>query len=224
MSAEALCRRVTQFGFTLLGADFAIDARQHYVERLSATKKAVMWVRNERNSLITANPSRVGDYLSILERQEYSYLMCDGGLIQIAFIYDGRQIDRHRLSYHPCPFAITRRDLSAFDGGLLDLIQNVFMSELEENLLLRSPIRFDYAPNATADFHPASHLTVNDPSCRVPVRSLLQFDTFMKFILENFYIEAWQHPAIARELTFIQERECLSEHDKARAYLHWTHR
>jgi hypothetical protein len=223
MNVEALCRRVTQFGFILLGADFAMDARQHSVEWLSATRKSVMWARDSLNSLMVENPSHVGDYLSILEKREYSYLMRDGGVLQIAFVFDRGQIERHRLLYFPCPFRITRHDLNAFNGGLLDLIQDAFMDELDEKLLLRSPIRFDYVPNAGTDFHPASHLTLNDPSCRIPARAPLRFDTFMKFVLENFYIEAWQHPPIARALAFSQEAECLSEHDKRRAYLHWEH-
>jgi hypothetical protein len=223
MSVEALCRRITQFGFTLLKGEFAIDARQHTIERLSTRRKSLIWARDTSNSLITGNPARINDYLSILERQEYSYLMCDGGVLQIAFVYDRSEIERDRLSYHPCPFPITPDELRAFGGGLLEFIRDAFMDRIEENLLLRSPIRFDYAPAAVADFHPASHVTVNDPSCRIPARAPLRFDTFMKLILENFYLEAWQDPAIARELAFSQEDECLSDHDRGRAYLHWMH-
>lgn len=82
MSVESLCRRVTNFGFTLLGADFALDARQHKVEHMSQTRKVLTWVRDEDATLITG--SQIGDYLSLLERQDYSYLMSDGGIIQVA--------------------------------------------------------------------------------------------------------------------------------------------
>jgi hypothetical protein len=172
---------------------------------------------------MTSNPAKVSDYISILERQNYSYLMMDGGIIQIAFIYQDRAIIRHRLAYHPCPFDISAHDVAAFDGGLVDLIQNVFLDDLENNVLLRSPIRFDYAPDGVQVFHPASHFTVNDPTCRVPVRAPMQFDTFMKFILENFYLDAWKDHSVVRHLNFSQEPECLSGDDKRRAYLHWDH-
>ena len=223
MSAETLCKRITQFGFTLVGAGFALNARHHKIERLSATRKSLKWVRDRNASLMTANPSKVGDYLSLLERQDFSYLMHDGGVIQIAFIYDGDKIEKHRLSYHPCPFPIELHELEMFGGELLDFITDVFMSNLDENLLLRSPVRFDYAPTAAADFHPASHITINDPSCRIPVRSPLQFDTFIKFVFENFYLEAWQDPTVPDALVFSQEDECLSAHDTDRAYLNWVH-
>ncbi len=183
-----------------------------------------MWVRDENSSLMTANPSKVGDYLSLLERRDYSYLMHDGGIIQIAFIYDGDRIEKHRLSYHPCPFPIELQDLEMFDGGLLDFITDAFMSNLDENLLLRSPVRFDYAPTAVADYHPASHISINDPSCRIPARSPLQFETFIKFVFENFYLEAWQYPTVGYARAFSQEDECLSAHDTGRAYLNWEHR
>jgi hypothetical protein len=221
MTAESLCARVTEFGFTLLGADFALDARQHKIEKLSATQKSLTWVRGGGGKIITG--LKIYDYLSLLERQEYSYLMNDGGIIQLAFIFNGREIARHSLSYYPCPFSIEREELDAHGGGLLEFITDAFLDKIEDSILLRSPIRFDYAPDAVAEFHPASHVTINTTSCRIPARSLLQFDTFMKFILENFYLAAWQHPKIVRALTFRLETECLSAHDKSRAYLNWAY-
>jgi hypothetical protein len=222
MSAETICWRATRFGFTLLGKEFALDARQHSVEQHSATRKTVMWVRSGPQSLVIGNPARVQDYVNLVTSREYSYLMHDGGVIQVAYTFDRDRIERHRLVYYPCPFQITRRDTS-FDGGLLDLISEQFLPSIEENLLLRSPIRFDYAPEAAADYHPASHLTVNDPSCRIPARAPLHFDTFIRFILENFYFDALQEEAIARELTFKNEDECLSQHDRRRVYLQWAY-
>jgi hypothetical protein len=223
MTAESTSKRITQFGFDLLGAEYALDARAHNVEKLTATQKSVMWVRDKNNSLMTSSPLRVADYLFVLKNQEYSFLMRDGGIVQVAYIFDRLQVIRHRLAYYPCPFDITSRDLLAYDGGLVDFIQDVFLSDLESNLLLRSPIRFDYSPGDAKDFHPASHLTLNDPSCRIPVRAPLYFDTFMKFILENFYNDVWLDRAINRRLIYRQENDCLSAHDQGRAFLNWNY-
>jgi hypothetical protein len=224
MTAEILCVRATRFGFALLENEFAIDVRQHFVERQSATRKAVMWVRSRDNSPIVSNPVRLEDYVSLLLKREYSYLMHDGGIIQIAYIFNGSHIVRHRLAYFPCPFPITGHDVTYYDGGLADLIVDQFMPKVEEHLLLKSPVRFDYAPEEAADYHPASHITINDSSCRIPARAPLRFDTFMKFILENFYMEVWSNEKIAAALNFTNEEECLSENDRRRAYLHWTYR
>jgi hypothetical protein len=225
MTTEAKCRHVAQFGFAMLENGFALDAQQHVVRSLSATRKSLMWARNVDVALITDSPAHLEDYISILDNREYSYLMNDGGVIQISYIFDDDQIERHRLVYFPCPFLISRQDLSPYgDVGILDLINDQFITELEETLLLKSPIRFDYAPGAAADYHPASHITLNDPSCRIPARAPLNFDTFMKFILENFYFDVWRSQAVIRQLAFSHEEDCMSNHDKGRAYLDWTHR
>jgi hypothetical protein len=225
MTPEATSRHVTQFGFTMLENGFALDARQHVVRSQTATRKSLIWARSVDSTLITGNPARLEDYISLLGNQDYSYLMNDGGVIQISYIFDRDQIERHRLTYFPCPFLISRRDLTPHgEEGILDFINDQLMTEVEENLLLKSPIRFDYAPGAAADYHPASHVTLNDPSCRIPARAPLNFDTFMKFVLENFYFDAWQSQAVIHELAFIHEEDCMSDHDRSRAYLDWVHR
>ena len=223
MSAETLCRRVTQFGFSLLGAGFALDARQHRVDRLSSTRKAVIWTRTDERNLIANSPSRISDYMSILENQEYSYLMHDGGIIQVAYVLNRKDIEKHRLAYYPCPFQINDRDFSRYGGAIIDYLTDNMLDDFEANVVLRSPIRFDFAPDAAADFHPASHVTINDSSCRIPARAPLTFDTFMKFVLENFYLSAWKTDSVAKFLRFGQEPECMSQHDRRRAYISWTH-
>jgi len=92
MSAETICWRATRFGFTLLGNEFALDARPHLVERHTATRKSVMWVRTGDHSLMAGNPARLEDYITLLVNQEYSYLMYDGGVIQIAYTFDSDRI------------------------------------------------------------------------------------------------------------------------------------
>jgi hypothetical protein len=149
--------------------------------------------------------------------------MNDGGVVQIAYVFRDSEIERHRLAYYPCPFPIEKDELQAFGGGLVDFISEVPLTRMEETLQLCSPVRFDYAPEAIGDFHPASHVTINTSTCRIPARSPLQFDTFIKFIFENFYLDAWQHPKVARSFAFKLETETLSAHDKGRAYLNWTY-
>jgi hypothetical protein len=222
MSAEALCKRVTEFGFKLLEHGFALDARQHTVARRSNSTKDLIWARDGAQALIISTPLRVADYLSLIERLEYSYLMHDGALVQIAYIIKNKKIEKHRLVFYPCPFEIVLADLQRHEGGVLDYIIDNFMSNVEANVVLKSPIRFDFAPEAAQDFHPASHITINDPSCRIPVRAPLSFDTFMKFILENFYVDACHNREIMAALRFAIEPDCLSPHDRGRAFLNWT--
>lgn len=224
MNVEALCKRITKFGLVLLDAEFALDVNSHVIKGLPAKKKELLWARKEDSPLTAGN--RISDYLSIVEARDYSYLMNDGGVIQIAFVFDAGRIARHRLVHHPCPFPVDSRETVRSGEGsvpLADFIIETFMDDPGEHLLQRSPVRFDYDPVRAADFHPASHLTINDAECRIPVRSPLRFDTFMKFVLDNFYSETRRHRRIQEALVLRQEEECLSERDRRRVFLDWRH-
>lgn len=222
MSVPSLARRITQFGYQLLGNDFALDARTHVHQKLSHTRSSLMWTRSDPNaSLIIDDPARILDYMALLDRKEYSYLMNDGAILQISYTYDGDCIDRHRLLYYPCPFSIDQTYLEGSDIPLSDLIRDVYLGDLEKSIALKSPIRFDYAPEATADFHPASHITINTPSCRIPVRSPIRFDQFVRFIFEHFYPDILNVPSIAASIQTEFDDECLSEHDRGRIHLTW---
>lgn len=222
MTVGRLCRRITEFGFALLASECALDARSHQVNRLSATRSSLAWVR-DANPLMARSPARAKDYFLLLERNDYSYLMNDGGIIQISFIFNGNAIERHRLNFQPCPFQFHQQELAEFDGGLLDFLREAIDPYSAEQIILRSPLRFDYAPEAVSELHPASHLTFNEPYCRIPARSAMQFDTFIKFIFQNFYPEIWSNKDLVSALTFELEQECLSDFDKKRAYINWNH-
>lgn len=222
MSVAALARRITQFGFDLLGNDFALDARTHVAESLSATRSSLMWARDDRDaSLIIDDPARILDYVALLERKEYSFLMHDGAIVQVSYTYEGLKIDRHRLLYYPCPFSIDADLLDELEVSLSDLIREVYMEDVERSVALRSPVRFDYAPEAAADFHPSSHITFNEQTCRIPVRAPMRFDQFMRFVLENFYPHILEEPSISAAFQNEHDVECLSDHDRGRMHLTW---
>ena len=168
MNVEKLCAHITNFGFDLVGAELALDANPHIAKEISGNRKSLIWVRDQRAPLMIANPSTFDCYRSIIKTKDYSYLMSDGGVIQIALTYDGWRIEAHRFLYHPCPFLVTKAEVDEFGGGLLDFIDSTYMDDAKDNLLLRSPIRFDFAPDAATESHPASHLTLNGPDCRIP--------------------------------------------------------
>lgn len=222
MTAEALCSRVTDFGFKLLEHEFALDARHHAVNRISSTMKEVIWARNGTGGLMVSNPFRIDDYLSLLSGKEYSYLMLDGALVQVAYTMSGSSIERHRLSLFPCPFPIVPSELLRYEGGLLEYISENYVENIHQNIVMRSPIRFDFAPEAVSSYHPASHVTINEPSCRIPARAPLGFDTFMRFLLENFYFDACANNSIMSSLRKSREKECLSVHDRKRAIFTWS--
>jgi hypothetical protein len=222
VSLAALSRRITKFGFNLLGSGFALDARQHVLNQLSGTRSTLMWARdNPDASLIIDNPARIMDYISLLERKEYSFLLRDGAIVQLSYTFELNSIDRHRLLYYPCPFSIDFELMQDFDASLSEIINAVYISDIENSITLKSPIRFDYAPETVKDYHPASHITFNDQSCRIPVKSPMRFDQFMQFILENFYPDVLQDEEISQSILNEHDNDSLSDHDRGRIHLTW---
>lgn len=223
MSLSALCRRITEFGFKLLENGFALDARVHVVANLTATRSSLVWTRNNPNaSLIIDDPARIMDYVTLLEGKEYSFLMHDGAIVQISYIFERDTIYRHRLVYYPCPLSLDPSLIADQQQTLSDLIREVYLNDLERSVALKSPIRFDFAPYAAADYHPASHMTFNAQTCRIPVRSPIRFDQFMKFVLENFYPHVLRVESVAKAILGAHDAECLSDHDRRRIHLTWS--
>ena len=216
----ALSQRVTEVGFKLVENERAIDAKFHSVENVSKTRRELMWVRGRPNSIIIRNPATASDYIRLIESEDYSYLMEDGGIVQVALTYDRGQLVRHCLVYFPCPYAIEPEIARRFEGSFLELIYESRADAEEE--LLRTPIRFDFAPEQVGDFHPSCHLTINGRGCRVPVRSPVSFDRFMEFVLENFYREALEVSGIrllGRHRA--DEDVVLTEKEMRRMHLNW---
>ena len=222
MNVEQLCAQITNFGFDLVGAELALDAKPHIAREISGNRTSLIWVRDRNAPLMIGNPSTLDCYRSLVEAKDYSYLMNDGEVIQIALTYDGRRIAAHRFLYHPCPFPVAKAEVDKFGGRLLDFIDGTYTDDVRENLLLRSPIRFDFAPDAVTESHPASHLTLNGPDCRIPVRAPLQFGTFIEFVLRNFYTDAWPHETDTQLRRFRHDdEECLTPADRGRMHLNW---
>lgn len=224
MSVNAISRRVTAFGYKLLSLEFAMDARQHLVRKSSEHIEQLSWARDWSRPIGLGCPAGLADYFNLLESQDYSYLMADGGVVQIGLWFDRGEITGHRLHYFPCPFIVSPEDVGVFSGGLREYIDDTFSAAYEKHFVSRTPLRFDFDPSDAREYHPASHLTLNDPCCRIPARGPLSFDTFMKFLLENFYPDAWMHPEVRGMLAFEHESDCLSDHDLQRTYLTWSHR
>lgn len=222
MSLAALCRRINEFGFELLAKELALDARVHTLETLSRTRSTIMWRREDPSAtLMVASPPKVGDYLALLEGGEYSYLLGDGSLIQIAYTFEGDAIERHRLLYHPCPFVLDNELLQIPDVTISDLIREIYLSNVEHELALKAPIRFDFAPSDAGVDHPASHATFNEASCRIPVRAPMRFDGFMQFVLANFYPVALGENGVSDSIIRGDDVECIVEGDRRKMHITW---
>ena len=114
-------------------------------------------------------------------------MLFDGSLLQLTFDLRGSGLVGHRIGYIPCLFLLDEEGRALLRSEpILDVIE-LFRGRGEKYLRLRTPIRFDFDPDAATERHPASHMTLNHPNCRIPVRGPLGLGHFIKFVFWHFY-------------------------------------
>jgi hypothetical protein len=140
----------------------------------------------------------VAQYCDHVRERNYSVMLRDGGLLQLSYSFQRQALVKHRLCFFPCPIAFDDHDLAEW-GGPIELLELLDEDALRERVCLRPPLRFEYDRAAKSKDHPAAHLTIGVPDCRVPVFSPLSVGHFVRFIFLQFYPAAW------RDLGFLRK-------------------
>jgi hypothetical protein len=132
-----------------------------------------------------AHPS-IGQYVSWLRAGHYSALLFDGGLLQFTYRIADKTISGHRLAYVPCPYDLDQELVRSGEpmADVLDLYRAGDAS-------LRSPVRFDFSPDAATRGHPVTHLTFNSVDCRLACVAPVHVGRFVDFVFRNFYAAIW---------------------------------
>ena len=200
----------------LQDADLAL-----YCNEVSMHGTRVSWYSYDAAAefLITRRDATIEQYLHWLRAGSFSAILLDASLLQISYDVHGERVIGHRLVYVPCPFQA--------DATLLNQGEPVFdVVSLYDNLadvVLRSPLRFDYDPNAAAPHHPAAHLTVNSPDCRIACVAPMHVHRFIDFVFRHFYPRLWHaHSGFFAEAAWrhVGER-VLSDEDRTTPHLMW---
>ncbi|MBS1815256.1 MAG: DUF2290 domain-containing protein [Acidobacteria bacterium] len=181
--------------------------------------------------LLTGNPfGCLSEYLDYVRGGHYTSLLFDGALLQLSFDFKHDQLVGHRYCYYPCPLAIPDPSFASNTDAWVDLLEQNLFTEIElsslenassENdmrnkrhslLRLRSPIRFDFSPDAAADGEPVSHVHLNSADARIPVHSALSIKAFIRFVITHFYpkhlevVDSVGDHAYARCISLEEER------------------
>jgi len=125
----------------------------------------------------------------------------------------------HRLCYYPCPVQLLPDEIS--EEPLVDLILNLDHAALKDRLRMRSAIRFDFDPDNARQNHPASHVTLNETCCRIPVRASLDLRNFIQFVFMNFYPEHWDTVSALHALPKERHGASILETEQRKIHLHW---
>lgn len=139
------------------------------------------------------NENSVSYYLETIRQAKFSWLLFDGSLIQISYLLRGNDVEGHRFCYVPAPFLL---DLRNDPEGLDEIIESGSVSNPLDQVR-RALLRFEYDPAAQTPTHPAAHIHLNAPDCRIPMRSPLSVREFVFFLLHFFYSEQFDAHALA---------------------------
>jgi hypothetical protein len=142
---------------------------------------------SEAQFLLSRSHATVDQYLSWVNNGQYSAVLFDASLLQISYDFIGNQVSAHRLAYIPCPFLLDR-ELLEEGHGIADIVE---LYTKAGDVALKSPVRFDYDPHAAKENHPAVHMTVNSPDCRIACVAPLHVHRFANFVFRSFYEDYW---------------------------------
>ena len=124
-------------------------------------------------------------YDHLAKERAFNVKMIDGAIVQMMYIFDGLDLERHRLAFLPSPY------LEEFQNNPEIYLEEEIYADIVAKNIVSFPIRFDY-DNREGIYkeleHPKSHLCLGQyENCRIPVSSPLTPFHFIEFILRNFY-------------------------------------
>jgi len=173
--------------------DYLSDAELTlYTNAVSMSETRVAWHAHQQHAefLITRQHT-YEQYLNWVESGSYSAILRDASLLQISYEVRGGKIVAHRLAYVPCPCIISQDALDAFLGEGSSISDIVNLNEYARDVVFRSPIRFDYDTANAKPGHPASHMTINSPECRIACVAPMHVLRFVDFVYRHFYPRLW---------------------------------
>jgi len=133
----------------------------------------------------------VYDHLS--KERAYNVKMIDGAMIQMMYLFDGSNLQAHRLAFFPSPY------IEEFQNHPEIYLEDEIYADIIAKSVVTFPMRFDY--DASEEVfkeleHPKSHLSLGQyKNCRIPVSAPVTPFHFIQFILRNFYHTAHERYA-----------------------------
>lgn len=215
ITPQNLVSSINETIFLWQNAGLVLNSRTHKQYTKSNGITEITW-GHDGYVLKKESFSSIAEYISLLENDQYSMLLSDGSLFQFSFNLKRNKIVKHRLCWYPAPVEISviENGPDSISEAILDNMKN---GEFEK-LLSRGPIRFDYDEEASEELHPETHMHICVESCRIPVRTPLCINKFIKFIVENFYPQISNDSRLVTENKTWKSRDTLTENQKKRMH------
>lgn len=147
----------------------------------------VSWASSSETPFLTFRKhATIAQYLEWAKASAYSAVLMDGSLLQLTYDFDDGKVSRHRLAYIPCPFVVDTELL--LEIPFIDVIES-YADSPDTEVALKSHVRFDFDQKAAKPGHPAAHLTINSPDCRIACAAPIHPHQFADFVFRHFYPE-----------------------------------
>ncbi|MGA3080064.1 MAG: DUF2290 domain-containing protein [Terracidiphilus sp.] len=171
--------------------------------------KRITWpaAASIEQGLFSALPfATITEYRRMILENQFVALLRDGALLQLSMDIRANSLTGHRFGFYPCPILVPD-GFNVLDFEGLDLM---LMDELGyciqavggdsepriDQLRMRSPLRFDYAPDAASASEPASHVHILNSDARIAVQGPLCLGHFIQFIFKHFYPKDWNDESL----------------------------
>jgi len=158
-------------------------------------------------------------YNELDSNDAYHIKLPDGALVIFQYVFDanGNPV-KHRLAFFPSSVLPTLEE----SPSLYE--QDELYADILMRRIVRFPIRFDYDPSSHEEVtHPISHMTLGQfGDCRIPVVSPVMPNTFLKFLLRNFYWRSYRRNMNVFERKMIAGRPSESITDAERRISHFV--
>jgi hypothetical protein len=189
-------QRLQVLAESLIESGFVIESRAVRVSRSGREEIIEIGNTGPLSGANIVRESSVNFYLETIRQDRLSWLLFDASIIQIWYRRRGDRVAAHRYCYIPAPFDLDlRREASDFQ--VTELIEGSSVND-PFNQTRRTVLRFEYEPEAQASNHPAAHLHLNTPGCRIPMRSAISIREFIHFLLRFLYSETFDARELAR--------------------------
>ncbi len=129
---------------------------------------------------------RVDQYLKIVSDNAYLAIFNDYSIIRCSFSFMENRIISENLLWWPCPVIVDSNMVDEF--GLVETIECLLQENGTKNhILMRSPIRVDFDVKNDGEFHPRSHIHMENEDCRINTSCPICFNRFINYIIKCYY-------------------------------------
>lgn len=199
----------------LMQAELVVDANAA-IQVPIAGGVLITWSNRGGDLVSRSKRPTMRDYFNVIERRNYNFLLRDGSVLQIEYVFARGTLRGHRLVFFPCPAEITI-DEPREDVDLSEAIREQILRAVESlateppsfpvdaelgdeddegkaddvfatpaDALMRTPLRFDFDVASAGAGHPASHVHLMHSDCRIPVFGPLTVRDFAMLVFSQF--------------------------------------